>query len=124
MVLDSLCPTGHTIIVNGSAKYLFYVSSLPDSTPVIPSYFESRHCQTCRLDVSHPKTLGPYAGRENERLNMNDADSKRDIMSILVQARKAELDGGNGEYTMNDRAMIDQVVSLLLYLLQAVNALI
>ena len=44
--------------------------------------------------------------------------------SILVQARKAELDGGNGEYTMNDRAMIDQVVSLLLYLLQAVNALI
>lgn len=42
---------------------------------------------------------------------LNDSDAKRDIMSILVRARKAELDGGKGGYAMSDRAMMDQVVS-------------
>lgn len=41
----------------------------------------------------------------------NDSDAKKDIMSILVRARKAELDGGKGGYAMSDRAMVDQVVS-------------
>lgn len=45
----------------------------------------------------------------------NDTDAKRDIMSILVRARKAELDGGKGGYAMSDRAMMDQVVSSLIY---------
>lgn len=40
----------------------------------------------------------------------NDTGAKRDIMSILVRARKVELDGGKGDYAMSDRAMMDQVV--------------
>lgn len=44
---------------------------------------------------------------------LNDSDAKRDIMSILVRARKAELNGGKGGYAMSDRAMMDQVVSIL-----------
>lgn len=39
---------------------------------------------------------------------LNDSDTRKDIMSILVWARKAELGGG---YIMNDRAMMDQVVN-------------
>ncbi|KAJ3508860.1 hypothetical protein NLJ89_g5522 [Agrocybe chaxingu] len=46
-------------------------------------------------------------------LVLNDSDAKRDIMSILVRARKAELDGGKGEYAMSDRAMMDQVLTFL-----------
>ena len=41
---------------------------------------------------------------------LNDSETKKDIMSILVRARKAELDGGKGGYAMSDRAMMDQVV--------------
>jgi hypothetical protein len=44
---------------------------------------------------------------------LNDSDTKKDIMSILVRARKAELEGGKDGYTMDDRAMMDQVVRLL-----------
>ncbi|PPQ77754.1 hypothetical protein CVT25_011188 [Psilocybe cyanescens] len=44
---------------------------------------------------------------------LNDSDAKRDIMSILVRARKAELDGGKGGYAMSDRAMMDQVLTFL-----------
>ncbi len=46
-------------------------------------------------------------------LTLNDSDAQRDIMSILVRARKAELDEGKGGYAMSDRAMMDQVVSIL-----------
>lgn len=46
---------------------------------------------------------------------LNDSDTKKDIMSILVRARKAELAGGKDGYTMDDRAMMDQVVYLILY---------
>ena len=43
----------------------------------------------------------------------SDTDAKRDIMSILVRARKADQEGRAGEqYTMNDQAMMDQVVSV------------
>jgi hypothetical protein len=47
---------------------------------------------------------------KDSSLVLNDSDAKRDIMSILVRARKAELDGGKGGYAMSDRAMMDQVV--------------
>ena len=50
---------------------------------------------------------------KDSNLTLNDSDAKRDIMSILVRARKAELDGGKGGYAMSDRAMMDQVVSIL-----------
>ena len=45
---------------------------------------------------------------------------EKDIMSILVQARKAELGGG---YPMSDRAMMDQVVSRYCIPSRVVNAL-
>ncbi|KAF8978971.1 cytochrome P450 [Cyathus striatus] len=46
-------------------------------------------------------------------LMLADIDAKRDIMSILVRARKAEMDGGKGGYAMSDRAMMDQVLTFL-----------
>jgi hypothetical protein len=42
---------------------------------------------------------------------VSDMDAKRDIMSLLVRARKADLDKGKGIYAMSDQAMMDQVVS-------------
>jgi len=48
---------------------------------------------------------------QDSNILLNDSDAKKDIMSILVRARKAELDGGKGGYAMSDRAMMDQVVS-------------
>ncbi|KAF8204998.1 cytochrome P450 [Pholiota molesta] len=50
---------------------------------------------------------------KDSSLVLNDSDAKRDIMSILVRARKAELDGGKGGYAMSDRAMMDQVLTFL-----------
>lgn len=41
---------------------------------------------------------------------MSDTDAKRDIMSLLVRARKAESEQEKGVYTMSDKAMMDQVV--------------
>lgn len=41
----------------------------------------------------------------------SDMDTKRDIMSLLVRARKADLDKDKGVYAMSDQAMRDQVVS-------------
>lgn len=48
---------------------------------------------------------------KDSNLFENDISAKRDIMSILVRARKAEMDGGKGDYAMSDQAMMDQVVS-------------
>jgi hypothetical protein len=42
---------------------------------------------------------------------VSDMNTKRDIMSLLVRARKADLDKDKGVYAMSDRAMMDQVVS-------------
>jgi len=45
-------------------------------------------------------------------VHRSDTDAKRDIMSILVRAKKAEQeDRVEEQYTMNDQAMMDQVVS-------------
>ncbi|KAG5342649.1 hypothetical protein C0989_010617 [Termitomyces sp. Mn162] len=41
---------------------------------------------------------------------VSDTEAKRDIMSLLVRARKADLDKDKGVYAMSDRAMMDQVV--------------
>ncbi|KAF9567301.1 cytochrome P450 [Agrocybe pediades] len=50
---------------------------------------------------------------KDSNLILNDSDAKKDIMSILVRARKAELDGGKGGYAMSDQAMMDQVLTFL-----------
>ncbi|KDR83719.1 hypothetical protein GALMADRAFT_236061 [Galerina marginata CBS 339.88] len=50
---------------------------------------------------------------KDSNLTLNDSDTKKDIMSILVRARKAELDGGKGGYAMSDHAMMDQVLTFL-----------
>ena len=42
---------------------------------------------------------------------VSDMNAKRDIMSLLVRARKADLDKDKDVYAMSDRAMMDQVVS-------------
>ena len=45
----------------------------------------------------------------------SDTDAKRDIMSILISARKAELEEDKMAYTMSDKAVLDQVVSVAGY---------
>ena len=45
---------------------------------------------------------------KNFNVILNDIDTKKDITSILVRARKTDLDGG---YAMGDRAMMDQMAS-------------
>ncbi|PPQ67620.1 hypothetical protein CVT26_006830 [Gymnopilus dilepis] len=44
---------------------------------------------------------------------ISDSETKRDIMSILVRARKADLDSQAGGYAMSDEAMMDQVLTFL-----------
>ncbi|PPQ84713.1 hypothetical protein CVT24_002674 [Panaeolus cyanescens] len=46
-------------------------------------------------------------------LPLTDMEAKRDIMSILVRARRAEQEGGKDGYAMSDRAMMDQVLTFL-----------
>ncbi|KAF9448068.1 cytochrome P450 [Macrolepiota fuliginosa MF-IS2] len=48
-----------------------------------------------------------------ESAHASEMDAKRDIISILVHARKAEQGGDTGNYTMNDQAMMDQVLTFL-----------
>lgn len=43
-------------------------------------------------------------------VTVSDTGAKRDIMSLLVRARKADLEKDNTVYTMSDKAMMDQVV--------------
>ena len=47
----------------------------------------------------------------NDSITVSDADAKRDIMSILVRARKADREKDKAAYNMSDEAMLDQVVS-------------
>lgn len=49
----------------------------------------------------------------NDSITVSDADAKRDIMSILVRARKADREKDKAAYNMSDEAMLDQVVSVL-----------
>ncbi|KAF8640723.1 hypothetical protein AX17_000375 [Amanita inopinata Kibby_2008] len=44
---------------------------------------------------------------------LSDMDAKRDLMSLLVRARKADLEKDNTVYAMSDRAMVDQVLTFL-----------
>lgn len=43
-------------------------------------------------------------------VTLSDSEAKRDIMSLLVRARKADIDSKTDGYAMSDEAMMDQVV--------------
>jgi hypothetical protein len=43
-------------------------------------------------------------------VTLSDSETKRDIMSLLVRARKADVDSKADGYAMSDEAMMDQVV--------------
>ena len=107
---------GRIIIVTGSVKFHFCVSqkskctcteSQTGSTAAISKLVDAMY----RIRKISAQMLEEKMKDSN--LALNDSDAKRDIMSILVRARKAELDGGKGGYAMSDRAMMDQVVSIL-----------
>ncbi|KAG6866222.1 hypothetical protein C0991_007247 [Blastosporella zonata] len=51
---------------------------------------------------------------EDSTIVTSDMDAKRDIMSLLVRARKADFDKDKCVYAMSDRAMMDQVTLWLL----------
>ncbi|KAF8868304.1 cytochrome P450 [Infundibulicybe gibba] len=48
-----------------------------------------------------------------DSIRVSDTDAKRDIMSLLVRARKADLAHEKGAYAMSDQAMMDQVLTFL-----------
>ena len=48
----------------------------------------------------------------DDSVTASDTDAKRDIMSILIRARKADLEEDKMAYTMSDKAVLDQVVSI------------
>ncbi|KAF8966821.1 cytochrome P450 [Flammula alnicola] len=46
-------------------------------------------------------------------ISVSDSEAKRDIMSLLVRARKADMDSKASGYAMSDEAMMDQVLTFL-----------
>lgn len=50
---------------------------------------------------------------EDTAVAASDTEAKRDIMSLLVRARKADLEKDKGVYAMSDAAMMDQVVGVV-----------
>ncbi|KAH8825622.1 cytochrome P450 [Flagelloscypha sp. PMI_526] len=50
---------------------------------------------------------------EAAQFGVSDVKEKRDIMSILIREREAEKSKGAGEVSMNDKAMMDQVLTFL-----------
>ncbi|KAF8070435.1 cytochrome P450 [Lyophyllum atratum] len=44
---------------------------------------------------------------------MSDTEAKRDVMSLLVRARKADIEKDRGAYAMSDKDMIEQVLTFL-----------
>ncbi|PFH48129.1 hypothetical protein AMATHDRAFT_66232 [Amanita thiersii Skay4041] len=49
----------------------------------------------------------------NDSIALSDIEAKRDIMSLLVRARKADLEKDSTAYAMSDKAMVDQVLTFL-----------
>lgn len=47
---------------------------------------------------------------QDSSVALSDTDAKRDIMSLLVHARKENRDKNDGGYAMSDLEMVDQVV--------------
>lgn len=47
---------------------------------------------------------------EDTAVALSDTEAKRDIMSLLVRARKFDLEKAGAGYAMSDAAMMDQVV--------------
>lgn len=45
-------------------------------------------------------------------VTLSDSEAKCDIMSLLVRARKADVDSKADRYAMSDEAMMDQVVRI------------
>ncbi|TFK73628.1 cytochrome P450 [Pluteus cervinus] len=49
---------------------------------------------------------------QDSSVAISDMEAKKDIMSLLVRARKADLEKG-GDHAMSDKAMMDQVLTFL-----------
>ncbi|KAF8875065.1 cytochrome P450 [Infundibulicybe gibba] len=50
---------------------------------------------------------------QDSAVTLSDTDAKRDIMSLLVRARMADLAKDKTAYAMSDEAMVDQVLTFL-----------
>ncbi len=113
MVLASSPLTGHTAIADFSVTCPFSVN---------PKTLKSQFFVLTEVVVAGASILieSMYKIRQlskrmledklRESVHVSDMDAKRDIMSILVRARKAEREGKTESYAMNDQAMMDQVV--------------
>jgi hypothetical protein len=60
--------------------------------------------------IKHISALILEEKMQDTAVAMSDTEAKRDIMSLLVRARKADLEKDNTVYAMSDKAMMDQVV--------------
>ncbi|KXN81950.1 Cytochrome P450 3A24 [Leucoagaricus sp. SymC.cos] len=79
-----------------------YIRGLGEISTLIGSMYEIRKLSKKMLE-----------DKLRESVHVSDIDAKRDIMSILVRAKKAEQEGNSGQYAMNDQAMMDQVLTFL-----------
>lgn len=104
------------------------ILSLPGAVKLISSAwaFNYRHWfrkfrQTEQLalhteSMYHIRKVSAAMLREKMRdsaATLSDSEAKRDIMSLLVRARKADLDNKTDGYAMSDEAMMDQVLTFL-----------
>lgn len=60
--------------------------------------------------IKHISALILKEKTSDTAVTVSDTEAKRDIMSLLVRARKADLEKDDTVYTMSDKAMMDQVV--------------
>ncbi|KAF8887027.1 cytochrome P450 [Gymnopilus junonius] len=76
----------------------------------------TRHLSSLLESMHRIRNVSAAMLREKMRdsiVPISDSETKRDIMSILVRARKADLDSKAGGYAMSDEAMMDQVLTFL-----------
>jgi hypothetical protein len=75
-------------------------SSKDGASTLVASLYEIRRISKKMLDE-----------KMQEADSVSDQEAKRDVMSVLTGARKAEERNTPGRYSMSDQVMMDQVVS-------------
>ncbi|GLB37392.1 putative cytochrome p450 [Lyophyllum shimeji] len=81
------------------------------------TYFESLAPIAVLLDSMHRiKQISATILAEKMRdspVTSSDTEAKRDVMSLLVRARKADMEKDKGAYAMSDNAIMEQVLTFL-----------
>ncbi|KIL62982.1 hypothetical protein M378DRAFT_128247 [Amanita muscaria Koide BX008] len=106
---------------------LLYLTLIPGAMTLMRSSWMYRHrhwlnytqyAEYFRILVESNHTIAEISKellkeKINDSVTVADSEGKRDIMSILVRARKADLEKDSSTYSMSDEAMLDQVLTFL-----------